>query len=53
VPDPSLDPGFGPAPDREEILWYRPEWGAWEVGLLTWNDDPEPRMHLVIVDPRT
>ncbi len=36
---------------REPILWYRPELGAWEVGLLIWNDFPDPRMHLVLVDP--
>jgi hypothetical protein len=38
---------------RQEILWYRPELGAWEVGLLIWHDDPEPRMQLVHVDPRS
>ncbi len=36
---------------REEILWYRPELRAWEVGLLIWHDFPEPRMQLVHVDP--
>ena len=38
---------------REEILWYRPELDAWEVGVLGWYEFPEPRLHLVLVDPRT
>ncbi|OGO54433.1 MAG: hypothetical protein A2V85_05010 [Chloroflexi bacterium RBG_16_72_14] len=38
---------------REEILWYRPELGAWEVGVLVWYEFPEPRLHLVLVDPHT
>jgi hypothetical protein len=36
---------------REEILWYRPELGAWEVGLLIWYEFPEPRMQLLLVHP--
>jgi hypothetical protein len=38
---------------REEILWYRPDLRAWEVGLLFWNVEPEPTMHLVLVDPHS
>jgi hypothetical protein len=38
---------------REEILWYRPELGAWEVGVLVWYEHPEPRLHLVLVDPHS
>ena len=38
---------------REEILWYRPELAAWEVGVLIWYEFPEPRLHLVVVDPHT
>jgi len=38
---------------REEILWYRPELGAWEVGILVWYEFPEARLHLVLVDPHT
>jgi hypothetical protein len=38
---------------RQEILWYRPELGAWEVGLLIWYDFPEPRMQLWLVDPHS
>lgn len=38
---------------REEILWYRPQLGAWEAGVLVWYEFPEPRLHLVLVDPHT
>jgi hypothetical protein len=38
---------------REEVLWYRPELGAWEVGVLIWYERPDPHLHLVIVDPHS
>jgi hypothetical protein len=38
---------------RDEILWYRPELGVWQVGVLAWYEAATPQMHLVHVDPRT
>ena len=37
---------------REEILWYRPELGAWEVGVLEWTH-PGGELHLVLIDAHT
>ncbi len=46
----TLDLGNGIA----EVLWYRPELGAWEVGAITWVDSPGGDLvHVVLVDPRT
>ena len=38
---------------RQEILWYRPELRAWEVGLVIWQGVADPEMHLWIVDPHS
>jgi hypothetical protein len=54
------DPGFVTWLDgqdlrsgRDEIAWYRPALGLWEVGVLAWYDAPTPQMHLLHVDPYT
>jgi hypothetical protein len=36
---------------RAEILWYKPELGTWEVGVLPWYETDPPMLHLVLVDP--
>ena len=38
---------------RDEILWYDPTSDLWEVGVLPWNETTPPRLHGVLVDPRT
>jgi hypothetical protein len=36
---------------REEILWYDPDAGVWEVGVMPWYETKPPRIHGVVVDP--
>ena len=36
-----------------ELLWYRPELAAWEVGAIDWYTAATPQVHVVLVDPHS